>query len=382
MENLHDSNSRSETLPPNSPHDKLFKAVFKRTDIARAFLKAVLPARLLAKLDLSTLRPSDTGRVDSNFEEAFSDIQLTCDTYDGGQVEIVLILEHKSYIPFYGPYQHMHYQDGVWGWQVQQKGTSPTPVIPVLFYHGQEDWQPKPWKDYLKGWDEEFAPFTPSGGCIFVPLSGMTDEEIKRFRNGFLVASLLLMKHRLERDYLLENLPKIFNFVESDPSENDIDSRIENLKYALRYLQGLKSINWQEAKASLKSLNLTFQTIDVLEEVKLEGRMEGREEGIEIGKEEGIEIGKEEGIEIGVKKEKFFSTRNMIREELAPKVIAGVLDVTVKYVADVAEQIKKEPDITRMLQQGKLGLPQIADALKVSPFLVEAVKRDLDRPAA
>ncbi|HFA48747.1 MAG TPA: hypothetical protein ENJ95_07005 [Bacteroidetes bacterium] len=374
MENLHDSNSRSETLPPNSPHDKLFKAVFKRTDIARAFLKAVLPARLLAKLDLSTLRPSDTGRVDSNFEEAFSDIQLTCDTYDGGQVEIVLILEHKSYIPFYGPYQHMHYQDGVWGWQVQQKGTSPTPVIPVLFYHGQEDWQPKPWKDYLKGWDEEFAPFTPSGGCIFVPLSGMTDEEIKRFRNGFLVASLLLMKHRLERDYLLENLPKIFNFVESDPSENDIDSRIENLKYALRYLQGLKSINWQEAKASLKSLNLTFQTMDVLDEVKLEGIYEG----IVIGEKKG----EKKGLQKGLKKGKFFSVHNMLRKGYGLDVIADVQKVEVGYVTDIAKQMKKEPDITRMLQQGKLGLPQIADALKVSPFLVEAVKRDLDRPAA
>ncbi|HFA48002.1 MAG TPA: hypothetical protein ENJ95_03175 [Bacteroidetes bacterium] len=378
MENLHETSSRSEPLPPSSPHDKLFKAVFKRTDYARAFLAACLPERLLARLDLSTLRPSDTGRVDSNFEENFSDIQLTCDTYDGEQVEIVLILEHKSYIPRHGSYQYMHYQDGVWGMQLQEKDAVPTPVVPVLIYHGPEGWQPKPWKDYLKGWHEVFAPYTPPGGCVFVPLHGMSDEKIKRFRYGFMVAALLLLKHRLERDYLLENLPKIFNFVECDPAENDIDNRIENLKYALRYLQGLTAIKWKEAKDSLRSLNLTFQTMDVLDEVKYEGV----QEGIEIGVEKGIGIGVEKGIEIGAKKEKFFSVRSMLRKNFAQELIAEVQNVTLDYIADVAKQMKKEPEIARLLEQGKTDPKKIADALKVSPFLVEAVKRDMNDLAA
>ncbi len=134
--------------PPNHPHDKLFKTVFKRPNYARVVLEARLPEKLLNHLDLNTLRPSDASRVNPNLDEDFTDVQFTCNSRQGTPVEIALLLEHKSYKPTYPPYQLMHYQDGAWGLQVQAEGIKPTPIVPEL----QRPWKSRPtwWKPSKK----------------------------------------------------------------------------------------------------------------------------------------------------------------------------------------------------------------------------------------
>jgi hypothetical protein len=161
-----------------------------------------------------------------------------------------------------------------------EKGRKPAPIIPVLFYHGKDEWKVRPWKDYLDGWDEAFSPYTPSGGYLFIDLSILPDEEIRSFRSAFLKTALLLMKHRLERDYLLTNLDEVINFVESEPNL-DGDSKITILQLVLRYVQSLKAISWEEVKRLLQPLTITNQVMSVLEEVKFEAYQEGIEKGID-----------------------------------------------------------------------------------------------------
>lgn len=370
MENASEKPNRPGKKRPYSPHDMLFKAVFKRPSHAEEVLRAKMPERLAAIFQFETLRLRDASHVDESLAEQIADVVLVCDTDEGRPVEIPFILEHKSYVPPYPPFQIMGYQQNLWRWQIRSAGQRPTPVIPILFYHGQEDWEVKPWPDYLAGWREEFAPFTPAGGCIFISLNNMPDEEIKRFRHGFLVTALLLMKHRFEREYLLDNLPEIFNFVETD-DKVDREVQISNLKYAFRYLQSLTTVSWQESKDKLKPLKMADQIFDVLEDVKQEGFEEGWEKGMEKGKKEG----KEEGKEL----ERFFATRNMLRKSLDMDFITGVLEVTAAYVDDVENQLKKEPKVAGLLQEGKLNIQEIAAKLKVSPYLVQIVKRDLEK---
>jgi hypothetical protein len=52
----------------NSPHDRFFKAVFGRTEVAAEFLERYLPAEVAATVDWATLRPE---------KETFLDPQLT-----------------------------------------------------------------------------------------------------------------------------------------------------------------------------------------------------------------------------------------------------------------------------------------------------------------
>jgi predicted transposase/invertase (TIGR01784 family) len=52
----------------NSPHDRFFKAVFGRTEVAAEFLEQYLPAEVAATVDWATLRAE---------KESFLDPQLT-----------------------------------------------------------------------------------------------------------------------------------------------------------------------------------------------------------------------------------------------------------------------------------------------------------------
>lgn len=175
----------------------------------------------------------------------------------------------------------MRYQQNGWTQQVRQRNPMPVPIIPVLFYHGEDTWPLKSWPEYLHGWDDAFEPYTPNGGYVLVDLSEMDDEQIMHFRSGFLKNALMMMKHRKEREFLLENLVLIFNFVEAERVPESV--RVEFLKIALRYLQALNIIKPGEIKSKLQSLMFTSQVWDVLEEVKAEGFEEGIEEGIEKG---------------------------------------------------------------------------------------------------
>lgn len=204
--------SDTPSKDPHHPHDKFFKAVFKQPEHVREILEAVAPEVLLRSLQLGTLRLSDASFVDEQLAEHFADIVLSCDAADrSNSVVISMLLEHKSYVPDYAPLQLMRYQQNGWTQQVRQRNPMPVPIIPVLFYHGEDTWPLKSWPEYLHGWDDAFEPYTPNGGYVLVDLSEMDDEQIMHFRSGFLKNALMMMKHRKEREFLLENLVLIFN---------------------------------------------------------------------------------------------------------------------------------------------------------------------------
>lgn len=50
MENKQQRKGKKDPVPPQSPHDKFFKAVFKRTHFVKALFRAKLPKELLEKL--------------------------------------------------------------------------------------------------------------------------------------------------------------------------------------------------------------------------------------------------------------------------------------------------------------------------------------------
>ncbi|HFA49516.1 MAG TPA: hypothetical protein ENJ95_10930, partial [Bacteroidetes bacterium] len=158
-------NSEGKTpRPPHHPHDMLFKAVFKQPSNVRELLEAKAPKPLLAILDLGSLRLTDASYVDAELAKQMADIVLECDTDEGSPVRFSFILEHKSYVPTYPPLQVMRYQGLAWAMQIGSENSRPAPLVPVVFFHGKDKWTVKPWKDYLEGWREEFAPFTPPGG--------------------------------------------------------------------------------------------------------------------------------------------------------------------------------------------------------------------------
>ncbi len=358
---------------PHKPHDMLSKVLFKRPHLTVEILQAGAPEKLLALLNLDTLRLADPGFVDKKLSEDFADILFTCDTKEGDPVAMPFIFENKSTVPTYPNYQVMSYQFQLWGQQIHGgKGSRPTPIVTVIFYHGKDNWEVKSWKKFLKGYRKEFKPYTPKGSYIFINLSGWSDKRIKQFRSGFLITSLLMMKHRFEKDFLLDNLQEIFTFVEADGAEEDVDNRIENLKYAISYLHGIMTVRWEEAKTKLQSLKLTKKVMTAFESA-IEYWIETTSPEERYRQVMSIRIEKARAAE------KFNGTRNMIHLNFPDETNAGIMEMPLDFVLDVRKQIEKEPEIIARLKKGKQSVQKIADELKVSDLLVEAVKRDLGK---
>ena len=61
----------------HQPHDSLFKKAFKDTKVAIDFLKSRLPPKILARIDLNTLKLENSSFVDEKLRKTHSDLVLS-----------------------------------------------------------------------------------------------------------------------------------------------------------------------------------------------------------------------------------------------------------------------------------------------------------------
>ncbi len=332
----------------NNAEDKLFKETFSRPEFAKELLLRRAPPELLATLQLDTLELTNASFVDKELAEHFADLVFNCRTSSDEEAKVSFLLEHKSYAPPNPPLQIICYQANGWRQQIKSK-LKPAPIIPVMFYHGIEPWKELPWKDYLVGMAPAFEPYTPEGRYILIDLTDLSDDEILQFRYGFLKTVLLMMKHRLEREYMLENLTNMLTFVEE---EVEIELMADDFHIILRYLRASASLDWKEVRERVRPLFKTNAAMTVLEEIKEEMREEMREEmKIEFKQEgikEGIEVGIEVGIKKGIKKGYALKTKETVMSLLEnfpdqpDEKIAKVAKVDVVYVQTVRLEMKNE----------------------------------------
>ncbi|MCU0347146.1 MAG: Rpn family recombination-promoting nuclease/putative transposase [Saprospiraceae bacterium] len=315
----------------NNAEDKLFKETFSRLEYARELLQRCAPTDLVSSLQLDSLELTNASFVDSELAEHFADLVFNCKTKGEQAAQVSFIIEHKSYLPPYPPLQILNYQINGWRQQLKSK-LKPAPILPVIFFHGKEPWADLPWKDYLSGMEAAFEPYTPDGRYMLIDLSALSDDAIRQFRHGFLKTVLLLMKHRYERDYLLNNLTNILIFVEE---ELEVTVRVEDFHIIFRYLTASISINWKEVKERSLSLFKINKAMTIIEEIKLESKQEGIQEGIQEGKQKGIQ----EGYEL--------KTREMVKLffEIFPrhsdKEIAELSKVDIEYVQQIRLETQK-----------------------------------------
>ena len=193
-----------------NPHDKFFKETFSIRENVIDFLKGTFPEEILKKLDLSALTLDNNSYIDEELKEHFSDIVYTCFCKDK-ELKITLLFEHKSY-PAACPYlQLLKYLLKIWETNVKQTERL-MPVIPVILYHGKEEWKVRRFSDYFEGIDEIFCRFVPEFEYLLTDLSKYSNEDIKKkvFRKVSLEISLLLMRNIFDERELESNLKGFF----------------------------------------------------------------------------------------------------------------------------------------------------------------------------
>ena len=186
-------------------HDKFFKASFSRLEVARDFITAQLPDALRQTLDLSAMALSDSSFVDGSLDEYFADLVYECPSRSPDGVEtslrVALLFEHKSYTVRYPHFQLLRYLLN--GWEADQKeGLPPRLFVPIIIFHGEDNWKVEPMKSYFPGIQAAQEEFIPDFNYLFYDLSALPDEVITNFSNRFLALSALLLKYSREKEYV------------------------------------------------------------------------------------------------------------------------------------------------------------------------------------
>jgi predicted transposase/invertase (TIGR01784 family) len=281
--------------PPNelnNPNDVYFKGVMGMKTVAVAFNKQFLPKELLDKLDLDTLELDTVTYITDELKQNFADVVWKCNFKKGGrQARITMVYEHKSYIEKYPHFQLLRYIQGAWDTQIKQH-KMPFMTIPIVLYHGQQDWDEASFESYFGGLDPELLRFLPCFDYVLINLQKYSDATIRAIESIFLQKSLLAFKHFWDKNYLVLHMVELLLTGYKNEKNDQFRSFFQMFTVYLTSISGMTSRQIREA-AMKSNNNLKSEAMSLIDELI--------EEGIEKGEKLGIEKGEKQGIEKGMK---------------------------------------------------------------------------------
>jgi len=198
----------------SSQHDKYFKEIFSRRDEMCDFITNALP-QIAVYLDLNTLQLDTTQYIDKRLQVGYSDLVYNCKYKNKVDLKIALLFEHKSQPEDYPHLQLLGYMLKIWQTNIKQHQHL-MPVIPILFYHGAEDWSTKKFSDYFSNVDDTLKKYLPAFDYELINTENLTDEQIKNmFQMLSLRTGILTMKHIFDDPEVLVNeLESIFEHLQ------------------------------------------------------------------------------------------------------------------------------------------------------------------------
>jgi len=128
----------------NQPHDWFFKMVFGQVNNTEQFIEIFLP-ELHKYLVPGSLRPYNTEKLSRKYEKYHLDLAFDCKMKienNDMDVQIYILFEHKSYPDKHTPSQILFYK-AVMAEEDEKLSRPYRPVIPIVFYHGEQSWNIK-----------------------------------------------------------------------------------------------------------------------------------------------------------------------------------------------------------------------------------------------
>lgn len=158
-------------------HDNFFRAILADKQVAIAYFKSVLPEHIAQLLDFSTMEQVSGTYMSESLAKTIADVVYRCQRKDGkGSLDISLLVEHKSRPDKYTPVQLGGYIFSGYQQQLQHDDKQLSPIIPILFYHGEEKWEYWTLDRLFADLEEELLGFIPkfdyvSAGAISFPVA-------------------------------------------------------------------------------------------------------------------------------------------------------------------------------------------------------------------
>lgn len=303
-----------------SIHDNFIRSILSNKSIAVEYFKNYLPAFISSRLNFSTLRQLPDTYLSEDLKKTMSDIVYSCRRKGTKEpVKVSLLVEHKSYPDKYTPIQIGSYIFSA----LQKQAVNKEPlslVIPVLLYHGKGKWQYRNLADLFEETDKDWQQYIPNFEYVYNNLGVLNDEAIERLNNKFLAASVLALKHSVEKEWLEQNAGRLLILASQGPGR--LQKGFIIYLFSRASLEGKKILNSLPVQVKEKVMN----TLDIY---------------IEKGRKEGLEKGRKEGLEKGLEKGKEQVVRNLLSDtDFTIARIASLANVTEAFVRKVRSALK------------------------------------------
>ncbi len=176
---------------------------------------------------LKDVKPEDIEDVTTRYipmftEERDSDTVKRVKLPGKGELFVITLIEHKSYVDYNVIIQLLRYMVYIWEDYAKQiekkqknitktKGFQYPPILPIVYYEGTRDWTAVRSLSEKIFLNDAFSQFIPDFQYILVNLSGMDPDEILSKDNEL---SLVMLINRLKstEEYKRLNLPE--NYLE------------------------------------------------------------------------------------------------------------------------------------------------------------------------
>ena len=313
------SKKESKSKKVANSHDAFFKSTFSYPDIVQSYIENFMDKNLVQNIDFHSLTLDSTSYVTPDLEEFFADLVWTAN-YKTTNIKIAFLFEHKSYVVQNPHVQLMRYITEHLEKQIKNKEKL-TIVIPIIIYHGDDEWKVRSFYDYFEGIDENLKQYIPNFNYQLTNLSDYNDQELIDMGIGKLLNVFLAMLHVRDLQYIRNNFETIFIAAEKYLPENE---NFLHLIFVYLYknieLSGSEMRNIADAiQSPIKKFAMsTYDSIIDL----------GIEKGIDLGIEKGASLKEEE-------KNKNFATSLIISTDFDDEKIAMLVGVTVEYVENL-----------------------------------------------
>ena len=242
--------SNSEKNPfIHHPDDNFFGEVLRDTANAKAYLEHFYPA-IAEQVDLDTLTLKSDSFLSPQFELFKADIIYRCKWKSSEEsLYFSLIWEHKLQPETYVSIQLGLYIFLAMHKMVQEKGRPLEPILPLLFYNGKRNWQPKTIHQLFqqKVYFDFFKPYLPNFEFLFQNITLIPTEKILAIEIAFFRSALLAMANRHDDDLIFQHFNLIFDL------END-----HQAKLLVIYFLAVSKRSLEELKLAAKHLKLSL----------------------------------------------------------------------------------------------------------------------------
>jgi predicted transposase/invertase (TIGR01784 family) len=264
------------------PHDKFFKAMMAERELVIGFLQFFLPEEISRMIDFNRIEAYKDSFVTEELKEIFSDAIFRCPVLESenSSLFVSVLIEHKSYPDKMVAVQLLSYLANAY--QTQMKSEEPLHVVvPMIFYHGVENWEYNSLRQLVPGIMEEFKRYIPDFETLFVDLARMSEEALNDIQLVLLRAALQLQRYSVEPELLLEKMRKILERIDS---ERDIPRNFSRQLFV--YFFEISEISVEELTTLIEDLPVKTKSKIMTTYEQIEKR--GFEKGIEKGVEKGI----------------------------------------------------------------------------------------------